>query len=178
MSIRPAMVLWTFFVLWAFAPGFSDVFFWLTAACIYLWPAVFLLCFLLPYVQKYYVFQKRKGATVIFTIGMFILGVFAGCGNENSVCCIILLLLLFLCSNRNSDDMETWMVTGLAGLIIGYALLMLAPGNLARIYDGHGSNWLNLQILKHHFSILMVVLLFQSFLWYFSLKSVYKLKKE
>ena len=74
--------------------------------------------------------------------------------------------------------METWMLTGFAGLIIGYAVLMLAPGNLARIYGGHGSNWLNLEILKHHFSILVVVLLFQAFLWYFSLKSVNKLRKE
>ncbi len=178
MSVRPAMVLWTFFVLWAFAPGFSDVFFWLTAACIYLWPAVLLLLFLLPYVQKYYAFQEKVGETGVFTIGLFILGVIAGCGNENSVCWIILLLLLFLWSNRKSDGMETWMVAGFAGLTIGYAILILAPGNLARIYDGHGSNWRNLEILKHHFSILVVVLLYQAFLWYFSLKSVYKLRKD
>ena len=74
--------------------------------------------------------------------------------------------------------METWMITGFAGLIIGYVVLMLAPGNLARIYSGHGSDWIRLEILRHHFSILTVVLLFQSFLWYFSLKITYKLRKE
>ncbi len=178
MPVRPAMVLWIFFMLWVFAPGFSDVFFWLTAACIYLWPAVLLLFFLLPYVQKYYAFQEKAGKTGVFSIGMFILGVIAGCGNENSVCWVILVLLLFLFLNRKNSDMEKWMFTGIAGLIIGYAILILAPGNMARIYDGHGSNWQNLQILKHHFSILVVVLLFQAFLWYFSLKSVYRLRKE
>ena len=178
MPVRPAMLLWTFFVSWAFAPGFSDVFFWLTAACIYLWPAFLLLLFLLPYVQKYYAFQEKTGKTGVFSIGMFVLGVIAGCGNENSVCWIILVLLLFLCANKKSEGMETWMVAGFAGLVFGYAVLMLAPGNMARMYDGHGSNWINLQILKHHFSILVVVLLFQAFLWYFSLKSVYKLRKE
>jgi len=178
MSVRPAMVLWTFFVLWAFAPGFSDVFFWLTGACIYLWPAVLLLFFLLPYIQKHYDFQAKTGKTCVFNIGMPLLGIIAGCGNENSVCWAILILSVFLFSSRKSGDMETWMVTGFAGLVFGYAVLMLAPGNMARMYDGHGSNWLDPQILKHHFSILMVVLLFQAFLWYFSLKSLYRLRKE
>lgn len=178
ISVRPAMVLWTFFMLWAFAPGFSDVFFWLTGACIYLWPAFFLLAFLLPYVHKYYVIQKETGSTCFFSLGMFFLGIVAGCGNENSICWIILILLLFLISNSKTGNTEKWMFTGLAGLIIGYAILMLAPGNMARIYSGHGSDWLSLEILKHHFSILIVVLLFQAFLWYFSLKSVYKLGKE
>ena len=74
--------------------------------------------------------------------------------------------------------METWMITGFAGLVFGYAVLMLAPGNMARIYGEHGSDWFSLEMLRHHFSILIVVLLFQAFLWYFSLKSVYKLRKE
>ena len=151
MSVRPAMAVWTFFALWAFAPGFSDVFFWLTGACIYLWPAFFLLTFLLPYVNKYYVFQKETGRTCFLSLGMFFLGIVAGCGNENSICWIILVLLLFLFLNRKNGNTEKWMFTGIAGLMIGYAILMLAPGNLARIYGGHGSNWLNLEILKHHF---------------------------
>ena len=70
------------------------------------------------------------------------------------------------------------MLTGVSGLVFGYAILMLAPGNMARLHSGHGSNWFNLDLLMHHFSILLVVLLFQAFLWYFILKSVYKLSKE
>lgn len=178
MSIQPAMILWIFFVLWAFVPGFSDVFFWLTGACIYLWPALFLLTFLLPFIYKYYIPQRKIERTWIFSVGIFFLGIVAGCGNENSICWIILVLMLFLFSNRKNGNTEKWMFTGIAGLIIGYAILMLAPGNVARIYAGHGSNWLNLEILKHHFSILMIVLLFQAFLWFFSLKSVYKISKE
>ena len=178
LYFRPAMILWTFFVLWAFAPGFSDVFFWLTGACIYLWPAFFLWTFLLPYVDKYYEPQSKTEKIRFFSIGMFFLGIVAGCGNENSICWIILMLLLFLFSNRKTGNTEKWMFTGIAGLIIGYAILMLAPGNMARIYGGHGSAWISLEMLKHHFSILLVVLLFQAFLWYLSLKSVYKLSKE
>lgn len=178
MSIQPAMALWTFFVLWAFAPGFSDVFFWLTGACIYLWPAAFLLCFLIPYVQKYYAFQEIIGKTCFLNFAMFFLGLLAGCGNENSICWVILALFIFLFKHKKGTGMETWMFTGFAGLVFGYAVLIFAPGNLVRIYGEHGSGWFGLEMLKHHFSILMVVLLFQAFLWYFSLKSVYRLRKE
>ena len=179
MSVRPAMILWTFFVLWLFAPGFSDVFIWLTGSCIFLWPAVFLLSFLIPYVQKYYAFQDEMGNSCYYDFAIFFLGLLAGCGNENSVCWVILVLLFFLfIEYKKGNSKETWMFTGVAGLVLGYAILILAPGNMVRLHSGHGSNWFNLDLLMHHFSILAVVLLFQAFLWYFSLKSVYKLSKE
>ena len=30
-------VCWIFFVIWAFSPGFSPLFLWLTCACVYIW---------------------------------------------------------------------------------------------------------------------------------------------
>ena len=46
LNMKPGIVCWIFFALWFFAPGYSDVFFWLTGACIFLWPAFFLWGFL------------------------------------------------------------------------------------------------------------------------------------
>lgn len=175
-DFRPGVVCWIFFALWSFAPGFSEVFFWLTGACIFLWPAFFLLGFLLPYIKTYYSFQKKKGQNYLYSFGMFMFGIVAGCGNENSIGWIILALLCFLYSERKSRSLEIWMYTGVAGLISGYLLLMLAPGNFARLISGHGSDWYHFVVLKHHVTILIVVLLFQVFLWYFSLRSIYSLR--
>ena len=177
LHFKPVIIWWIFFSLWAFTPGYSEVFFWLTGACIYLWPMLFLLCFLLPYIQKYYFFQEKKGKPWSFSLVMFLLGIIAGCGNENSVCWIILVILLFVFTNKKRDGHELWLYTGLAGLIFGYAILMLAPGNMARLYGVHGSGWFNQEIFKHHLNILLLVLLFQSFMWYFDLKSIYCLRK-
>lgn len=178
LRFQPIMVCWIFFALWAFAPGFSDVFFWLTGSCIYLWPMVFLLGFLLPYIKKYYAFDKVVGQAHIYSLVMFFCGVVAGCGNENSICWIILSLLLFLFLYRKYFTQEAWMYTGLMGLITGYAILMLAPGNMARLTGEHGSDWFHFALLKHHVSILLVVLLFQVFLWHFCTKALLSLRKK
>ena len=178
LDFRPGILCWILFALWSFAPGFSDVFFWLTGACIYLWPMVFLLAFLLPYVKKYYALEKATGQSHFFSLVMFFCGVVAGCGNENSICWIILALLLFMFLNRKCFTQETWMYTGLTGLITGYAILMLAPGNMARLTGEHESDWFHFALLKHHVSILLVVLLFQVFMWHFCTKSLLSLRKK
>ena len=167
-----------FFSLWAFTPGFNPAFLWLTCACIYVWPAMFLLAFLLPYIKKFYNFHKRIGSGIGFNVSIFILGIIAGCGNENAICWIIAGLLLFLVLYRKCHGKETWLYLGVAGLMTGYAILMLAPGNMARMTAEHGTNWFDMDLLKTNFSMLAAVLTFQFLLWYFSLKSLYILKRE
>ena len=177
IDFKPERLCWIFFALWSFSFGFSTVFFWLTGACIYLWPTVFLLCFMIPYIKKYYYFNEKQGTTHLFTIGMFLVGLIAGCGNENSVCWIILVLFAFLYSCRKSSEKELWMYAGLTGLLLGYALLMLAPGNVVRLQEGHNQAVFSLQGLKNNLYIFSITLVFQLFLWYFALKSLYKLRK-
>ncbi len=178
LDFRPGLLCGIFFALWAFAPGFSDVFFWLTGSCIYLWPALFLLGFLLPYIKKYYAFDKTTNQSLFCSLVMFFWGVVAGCGNENSVCWIILVLLLFLYSYRGCRGQEFWMYSGVIGLITGYAILVLAPGNMARLTGEHGTGWFHFALLKHHFSILLVILLFQVFMWHFGVKSLLSLRNN
>ena len=177
LNFQPILLCWIFFALWAFAPGFSDVFFWLTGSCIYLWPAVILLGFLLPYIKRFYAFDKIVCKSRFYSLVMFFWGLVAGCGNENSVCWIILVLLFFLYSYRIRDSKEIWMYSGVMGLIIGYAILMLAPGNMVRLTGEHGVSWFDVSLLNHHLSILLVVVLFQIFMWHFCMKSLLYLRK-
>ena len=171
-------ICFIFFSLWAFTPSFNPVFLWLTGACIYVWPAMFLLAFLIPYIKKFYDFHHKIENGPAFSIGMFLLGIIAGFGNENAVCWIIVGLLLFLFCYRHCRGKETWLYTGIAGIMIGYAILMLAPGNVARLHAEHGTDWFGMHVLCKNISVLAIVLTFQLMLWYFNLKSLYIIKNE
>lgn len=173
-------LVFIFFALWAFTLAYSTVFFWLSAACNYLWTAVLLLGFLLPYIYKYYHFEEKFANNNWFWILMFFFGVIAGWTNENSVCWVILALIVFICINRKRTEMQTWIITGLVGLIIGYALLILAPGNIARLQveTGSSSGWVTSGLAKTNLRMVTGALCFQFLLWYFILRSLLILPKE
>lgn len=170
-------IFWIFFALWAFTPAFSQVFFWIGGACNYIWTSVLLLGLLIPYLQNYYSFENIVKRNLFFDIVMFFWGVLAGWSNENSICWIILVLLFFLYSKRNSKEKDFWMYTGLAGLIVGYALLMFAPGNMNRFHLDHGNaSWITSDILISHFQMAFLIFLFHAFMWYFCFRSLCSLQ--
>ncbi len=176
-NFMPGSLYWIFLLLWTFTPAFSSVFFWLAGSCNYLWSNTFQLAFLLPYVRKYYSAEKEKDRNIIFKAVLFFGGIVAGWTNENSVCWIILWVFLFLYVSWKDNTLESWMVVGASGLLIGYALLMLAPGNVARLHAGRGIQWLNYSVLRENLQMLITVFTFQLFLWYFDLRSILFLQK-
>lgn len=178
LNFKPGAVCWIFFVLWAFTTGFSTVFFWLTAACNYLWTTVILLGFVIPYIQRYYHMDiSPDNGKKYSPIGMFVFGIVAGWTNENSVCWIVLLLLLFLFVYCKNHKIDIWMYAGVAGLMIGYALLMFSPGNMARLLaEQKGANWVTIDAMTKHFSMLAMIVLFQIFLWFFCLRAFLTLR--
>ena len=172
-DFRNSFFLWVFFSLWAFTPRFSPVFFWLVGTCNYLWPTVLLLGFLLPYIRKYYFFHIKFAKSRWFTCGMFVYGMLNGLTNENSICWVIVSLSLFLFIHRNDKiGIETWMFTGLSGLILGYALLILAPGNVVRLDN---RIWFSIGGFLHRFKNLTEVFLWQFFLWHYCIRSLHSL---
>ena len=178
-DFQPNVLCWIFFVLWAFTPGFTPVFFWLTGSCNYLWTTLLLMGFLIPYIQKYYASQAIIYRNRFFSLAMLVFGILAGWTNENSVCWIILLLLIFVILCRRNHEAESWMYAGLVGLIIGYALLMFAPGNVARLQAEQGKGiWLDAKLLKDNFNTFLTILFFQVFLWFFSLRAIFCLRHQ
>lgn len=178
IEVIPSEVIFIFFALWAFTPAFSTVFFWQTAACNYLWTNVILLGFLVPYMRSYFSDPAITVESGLRNSVMFLWGILAGWTNENSVCWIILVLFIYLL-HKNGSKTYRWMYAGFAGLMIGYALLMSAPGNLARLLvEKDGAEWLTLKAISEHFNMLFLIILFQALLWYFNLRSLFSLKKE
>lgn len=179
LDFKLRRLCWIFFALWSFTPGFSPVFFWLSGSCNYLWTVVLLLAFLMPFIHKFYFFEEKYGNNTWFKYVMFFSGLIAGWTNENSICWILLSLLVFTCINRKRLRIESWMLAGIAGLTIGYAFLMFAPGNVARLHAeiNVATGWLTVAMIKDRILVLTAVFFVHLILWYFNLRSLFILKK-
>ncbi len=178
LQFKPGMLYWIFISVWAFTPAFSAVFLWLVGACNYLWPAVLLLAFIRPYINKYYCLQEMVDTSVPNKYSMFFLGLVSGWTNENSVCWIIFaVILLIIYLHKKQRKIDTWLFAGLVGLMVGYMLLLFSPGNVARLASDD-RQWFNMEMLLHRLFRFSEVFLFQLFLWHFCLRSLRRIKSQ
>lgn len=133
-KIRLGLLMSVVFFCWFCLPTFGEITVWLLGSCNYLWMTTLILAFLLPYrldtARQLNIFVKHSGKA---SLGMFLVGILAGWTNENSG--FVLLLAAggasFYCWKQKRLD--KWMLWGLAGAIIGYSLLVAAPGNYHRM---------------------------------------------
>lgn len=117
-------------LIWVIQPNIGDTLLWITGSANYLWCTVIILLFLLCY--RLYNNGEAK-QTALKTIGMFVLGVITGWTNENTVAGLIIIVLLFIPYYKtNGWRIPLWTITGFIGLIIGYVILIKAPGNINR----------------------------------------------
>lgn len=121
--------------IYLFQPAFPTTVLWLTGSCNYLWGTLIIIIFLYPYIVYYQTQTSLKGGLV--AMGMFLLGLLAGWTNENmGIALIMFIFVITLLIYRNDRDKESarfWMFTGLIGAIIGYLIMILAPGNFFRL---------------------------------------------
>ena len=172
-------IFWIFFSLWAFNVSFIDTLLWIGGSCNYLWMEVIVLAFLIPYVKNYFNADLLKQESKAFSAGMFMLGILAGWSHESTTCWIILVMLywVFLCKKTN--NLQNWKVSGFAGLCIGYALLIFAPGNFARYkMQNYHSTFLINEVLQAKTIETIIILFFHIFLWYFIIKFLFKYSKN
>ena len=131
-NLRGSMLLWIFFALWFCLPEFFQTSLWLTGACNYLWMTALQLAFLLPFVKKFWHRDFWSGNTKLRIVGMTLFGIVAGWSNESGGAMIIMLTFFALVYFWRTKNFERWMIAGFVGLFVGYALMMLAPGNFNR----------------------------------------------
>ena len=118
--------------VWVFCVDFSQTVLWLAGACNYLWGIFIILGFI-----TIYRFYLQKGTEIkheiLAGILLFITGMLAGWGNENtSGGAILIILLLTAKYYYENKKVENVMFSGIAGSVIGFLFLLLAPGNAAR----------------------------------------------
>ena len=123
--------LWIFFALWFCLPEMFQTSLWLTGSCNYLWMTVLQLLFLLPFALKFRNKKLVPSPKSLVPIMAF-LGLVAGWSNESGGAFVIFLAFLALIYFWRQRQLERWMIVGFVGVFVGYALLMLAPGNFQR----------------------------------------------
>lgn len=162
-SMRPFDILMTFLCFWSFNINFPGTVVWIDGACNYFFPLLAVMIFLIPYIHRYFTDEERRkpGYFILF---MFILGVLAGNSNENTICWIGLSGLPYLLYCRKQKKLELWMTAGMAGLAMGYGLLMFSPGNVLRMKES-GETFQFLFLDMDHLRSLGFCFLVQSFLW-------------
>ena len=113
------------------APGFGQSYLWVTGSANYLFGMVLILGFLSLFV---YNMNENKLRGVFAAITFFIFGVFSGGTNENTAVALIVTVMLVIAFQKiNTKKIHPWMISGLAGNIVGFASIIFAPGERVRI---------------------------------------------
>ena len=116
-----------------FAPLFGQTVLWETGSCNYLWTTTIILAFLYVYRKGLDTSSERKPW---FSVLFFLFGIAAGWTNENTGGACILLVLIFLVLYwLKKIPVKPWMIAGLIGSLIGFVLMIKAPGNAIRAQD-------------------------------------------
>lgn len=117
---------------WFVLPMFGDTVLWITGSANYLWGTTIVLLFLLPY-RLYNGAKYPVGMQILASVSMFIFGLIAGWTNENTVAgMIVIILLFFLFYRARGWKLSPTLCIGLVGVLVGYAIMILAPGNFFR----------------------------------------------
>jgi len=161
------LVLNIFF--WFFVPAWGQNFLWLIGSCNYLWTTTIILLFLVP-------FRKRQDdpkykLNIPLSVLFFIVGIFAGWSNENSGAAVLFLLLAYIIIEIiNKNKFSLFEIFGTIGFLIGFFLMIAAPGNYIRtevvrqIGGGYSNDPLLLMFIKRFFSITYIFIKNQGFL--------------
>ncbi|SFP35035.1 hypothetical protein SAMN04487928_10159 [Butyrivibrio proteoclasticus] len=120
--------------LWFLDPAMSNTVFWETGACNYLFTGTIAIAYC-TYFRRHMRLESKNSISLM--IKMFVLGLLAGWCNENTSGGVILFgLILFvdkwLKNNKKCGFIKPWMIAGFIGNFVGFAVMILSPGNFGR----------------------------------------------
>ena len=117
-------------MMWFFIPQYGATVLWASGAANYLWCSVIILTYLLPYRMYAVNSENVMKDSVKNAVVMGILGLFAGCTNENSGGALALMCIMFILLYKYYKiKIPKWSLSGVCGTIIGAIVLIIAPGN-------------------------------------------------
>lgn len=126
-------ILCSFLIVWLFIPVPGSVFFWLDGACNYLWGTTFILLLIYRYYNDILENKSSQKENFLLVPLWFLFGIITGWCNENTsgmgifVCC-----LLTLYGYKKNKRVPFWKITGILGAVLGFSLMIVAPGNSIR----------------------------------------------
>lgn len=132
-EVSPLLYILISITVFLFVPVFGQTVLWETGSCNYLWTTTIILAFLYQYRKG---LDQENSKNTRYILIMFLFGVVSGWTNENTGGACILMVIAFLFLNwKQKQKAQLWMFAGLAGSVIGFMLMILAPGNAIRSAD-------------------------------------------
>ena len=139
-----------FIGLWFFTPAYGQAFLWLTGSANYLWTSTIVLIYLKIFMS----INIDKKQNIWKIIGIALLGVIAGWTNENTGAGLIaMLMVLLFIQYREKKKINKTQIIGLISNIVGFATMILAPGNGVRSSGLTDNTFIIIKWLKRAFSI-------------------------
>jgi hypothetical protein len=131
-KFKPAVFFIINVFYWFLVPAWGQNFLWLDGSCNYLWTTTAVLFFLAPFRKQHD--EKGYKMNVPLSVLFFIAGVLAGWSNENTGAAVLFLLIAyFVMKIITKEKISLFEITGAIGFLIGFALLIAAPGNYVRM---------------------------------------------
>lgn len=125
-------VIWIFTNLFFFGAVFGGTVIWmtwLTGTCNYFWMTVFQLIFFLPYVKAI----RGEKISPVLSLVTYPLSLISGWAMEAGSLATVFLTAIFVLIAWQKKILQTWMLAGFFGVIIGCVLDISAPGNFAQL---------------------------------------------
>lgn len=121
-----------------FQPVFWETNLWITGSANYMWGGMLVLLAILPF--RFYVETKKESKEtnkillVLVNIFAFIGSILAGWTNENTAAAMLVIMVLYYIYIKfiEKKKITSWMWSIFIGGCIGFAFMILAPGNFLR----------------------------------------------
>jgi hypothetical protein len=142
-------------------PAWGQDFLWLDGSCNYLWTTTIILFFLVPFRSRHD--TKDYNLNTLLSVSFFFIGILAGWSNENSGAAVLFLLAAYFTMKCiKKEKVCLFEITGVAGFLVGFIMLIGAPGNYVRadtikeMGGGYGNDPLLIMLLKRFFSVTLM----------------------
>jgi hypothetical protein len=130
-KFNPILFIIINITFWIITPAWGQNFLWLTGSCNYLWTSTIILLFIVPF--RIHLENNKWKLSILLSIIYLFIGVFAGWSNENSGAALLFFFIgYFIIKKINHDIFCLFEILSFIGLLIGFILLIIAPGNYVR----------------------------------------------
>lgn len=134
-KVSNSFLLLEYILLWFTIPTPINTIVWQTSSVNYLWGSTFILLYLLPYYKSWERLdvKSKSLSAVLQAIIMFICGVLCGWTIEAGAVMLLTFIFAMLAYQiKNKKFIQGWEITGFIGSLIGFGILIFAPGNFKR----------------------------------------------
>lgn len=150
---NPALYFGVHLMVWFLIPVYGQTMLWVDGSANYMWGSILRLAMLLPfrlYAQKGQSYAGRWWWLLLSVPA----GFFAGWTNENSGAALIVLMVLFLIYDKAVRiKAPRWSFGSLAGAVVGFIVMICAPGNGVRVEHNFGELGITFQRLWDGFTV-------------------------